>query len=176
LIAAIDHLIQRGRRVHLQLVGDGPDRAALEREANRRGLAEHVSFAGSINQDRIGQFYREADAFALASFAEGIPVVLMEAMAMEIPCVATMITGIPELIRDGIDGLLVVPSDDRALAEALEKLIDDEALGWRLGEAGRRRVAEKYDLDKNLERLSRVFGIRLGSGSGAIKTAPGEIP
>jgi len=176
LIAAIDHLIQRGRRVHLQLVGDGPDRAALEREANRRGLAEHVSFAGSINQDRIGQFYREADAFALASFAEGIPVVLMEAMAMEIPCVATMITGIPELIRDGIDGLLVVPSDDRALAEALEKLIDDEALGWRLGAAGRRRVAEKYDLDKNLERLSRVFGIRLGSGSGAIKTAPGEIP
>jgi colanic acid/amylovoran biosynthesis glycosyltransferase len=61
------------------------------------------------------------------------------------------------LIRDGIDGLLVMPSDDRALAEAIGKLIDDQALCRRLGEAGRRRVEEKYDLAKNIEHLSRVF-------------------
>lgn len=175
LIAAIDRLVKRGRRIHLQLVGDGPDRAALECEVNCRELAEHVSFAGSVNQDRIGQFYREADAFALASFAEGIPVVLMEAMAMEIPCVATMITGIPELIRDGIDGLLVIPADDHALAVALERLIDDEALRNRLGEAGRRRVSEKYDLDKNIDQLTRVFRARLGSRCCATETAQNEI-
>jgi colanic acid/amylovoran biosynthesis glycosyltransferase len=175
LIAAIDRLVKRGRRVHLHLVGDGPDRSSLEKEANCRGIAKHVVFAGSVNQDRIGQFYRDADAFALASFAEGIPVVLMEAMAMGIPCVSTMITGIPELIRDGIDGLLVMPSDDRGLAEALERLIDDEALYRGLAESGRRRVAEKYDLEKNIERLSRVFDARLGSGCRSSNAAPDEI-
>jgi len=64
-------------------------------------------FEGAINQDRIRDFYAAADAFCLPSFAEGLPVVLMEAMAMELPCVTTQIAGIPELIRDGVDGLLV---------------------------------------------------------------------
>jgi colanic acid/amylovoran biosynthesis glycosyltransferase len=157
LIAALDRLVKARRSVSLRFVGDGPDRASLERELNCRELGGHITFEGSVNQEQIGQFYREADVFVLASFAEGIPVVLMEAMAMEIPCVSTRVAGIPELIRDGIDGLLVMPSDDRALAEAIGKLIDDQALCRRLGEAGRRRVEEKYDLAKNIEHLSRVF-------------------
>jgi glycosyltransferase involved in cell wall biosynthesis len=161
LIAALDRLVKGGRSVSLCFVGDGPDRVSLEREMKCRGLGGKVSFEGNVNQDRIGQFYREADAFVLASFAEGIPVVLMEAMAMEIPCVSTRVAGIPELIRDGIDGFLVMPSDDRALAEALGRLIDDEALRRRLGEAGRLRVIEKYDLDKNIERLKRLFTAHL---------------
>ena len=171
LVAAVDRLVKTGRSVGLRFVGDGPDRASLEREVTCRGLGAHITFAGNVNQDRIGAYYREADAFVLASFAEGIPVVLMEAMAMEIPCVSTMVAGIPELIRDGIDGLLVMPSDDRALAEAIGRLIDDEALRRGLGEAGRRRVMEKYHLEKNVERLSRLFGARLNqSGCATTKT------
>lgn len=166
LVAAVDLLTRGGRRVSLRLVGDGPDRRSLEQEVSRRGLDGRVIFEGNVNQDRIGQFYREADAFALASFAEGIPVVLMEAMAMEIPCVATAIAGIPELIRDEVDGLMVMPSDEIALAQALGRLIDDEALRRRLGEAGRRRVADKYDLDKNVERLKRLFTAHLGKNEG----------
>ena len=89
-------------------------------------------FEGAVNQDRIRDLYRQAHVFALASFAEGIPVVLMEAMAMEIPCVTTWITGIPELIRNGIDGLLVAPSDELALAAAIARLMDDPDLrAWR---------------------------------------------
>jgi colanic acid/amylovoran biosynthesis glycosyltransferase len=163
LIAAVDRLVKEGRSVSLRLVGDGSDRASLEREVNLRGLGEQVTFEGNVNQDRIHRFYREADAFVLASFAEGIPVVLMEAMAMEIPCVSTMVAGIPELIREGLDGLLVMPSDERGLAQAIGRLIDDEDLRLRLGEAGRRRVMEKYDLDKNIDLLSQLFMARLGN-------------
>jgi len=116
-----------------------------------------VSFAGAVNQDHIRDFYGDADAFVLASFAEGVPVVLMEAMAMEIPCVATWITGIPELIRDSIDGLLVAPSDVDGLASAIARLMDDDELRCRLGAAGRRRVLAKYDLSRNVGRLAQVF-------------------
>ena len=176
LVAALDLLVKAGRDVNLRFIGDGPDRASLEHDVKSRGIAGCVSFEGSVNQDQIGRFYREADAFVLASFAEGIPVVLMEAMAMEIPCVSTMITGVPELIRDGVDGLLVMPSDERALAETIARLIDDEGLRRRLGSAGRRRVAEKYDLNTNVELLARIFRSRLSQKSCAeIARVNGEI-
>lgn len=162
LLAAVAGLVSRGRKVLLRFVGDGPDRASLEEEARARGLGPAVVFEGSVNQDRIRALYATADAFALASFAEGIPVVLMEAMAMEIPCVTTFITGIPELIRDGVDGLLVAPSDEEALAGALARLMDEPALRRSLGPAGRRRVAERYDLPKNVAGLANVFRKRLG--------------
>lgn len=80
---------------------------------------------------------------------------------MEIPCVATTVNGIPELIRSGIDGLLVAPSDEEELARAVAALLDDAALRRRLGEAGRRRVLEKYDLAQNTTRLAGIFKRRL---------------
>jgi colanic acid/amylovoran biosynthesis glycosyltransferase len=85
----------------------------------------------------------------------------MEAMAMEIPCVSTFVAGIPELIRNDIDGILVPPSDDHALAAAIKRLIDDPALRQRLGIAGRRRVMEKYDLDQNVAHLAEIFTDRI---------------
>ena len=165
LLAAVAQLVREGHEVRLRLVGDGPDRAMLERETTRQGLGERVVFEGAVNQDRIRELYAAADVFVLASFAEGIPVVLMEAMAMTIPCVTTFITGIPELIRDGQDGLLVAPSDVAGLAAAIARLMEDGALRQRLGEAGRVRVCEKYDLHRNIERLATVFRRRLGAGS-----------
>jgi colanic acid/amylovoran biosynthesis glycosyltransferase len=157
LLGAIGRMIAQGRRVRLRLVGDGPDRKSLEEAARKAGIAGQVIFEGNVNQDRIRDLYQSADVFALASFAEGIPVVLMEAMAMEIPCVTTWITGIPELIRNSIDGLLVAPSDEEGLADALARLMDDPELRRRLGEAGRVRVMEKYHLRANVARLGQVF-------------------
>lgn len=165
LVAAIERLVRAGRSVRVRFVGDGPDREALERDVGARGLGAHVVFEGAVNQDRIRSLYLAADAFALASFAEGIPVVLMEAMAMEIPCVSTFITGVPELIRPGIDGLLVPPSDDGALADALAALMDDPGLCRRLGAAGRQRVLDRYDLDRNTQRLAAIFRRRLEGGA-----------
>lgn len=161
LLGAVAALAGQGRQVRLCLVGDGPDRPGLEAAAAARGIAGQVVFAGAVDQDRIRRFYAEADVFVLASFAEGVPVVLMEAMAMEIPCVTTRITGIPELIRDGIDGLLVPPSDTDALAAEIARLMDDSALRRQLGENGRRRIAEKYNLEPNTRRLGEIFVRRL---------------
>jgi colanic acid/amylovoran biosynthesis glycosyltransferase len=157
LIGAVDRLIAAGRRVRLRLVGDGPDRAALERLVAERRLGDVVHFEGAVDADDVRRPYAGADAFALASFTEGIPVVLMEAMAMAIPVVTTWITGIPELVRDGIDGVLVPPADEGALADALRLLMDHPTRRAALGAAGRRRVEHKYALEPNVARLAVVF-------------------
>jgi len=161
LLSAVAKMIAEGRQVRLRMVGDGPDRQSLEASAAQAGIQGFVIFEGAVNQDRIRAFYEASDVFALASFAEGIPVVLMEAMAMEIPCVTTWITGIPELIRDSVDGLLVPPSDADALATALARLMDDGALRKRLGESARERVIGKYNLQANVRHLAEVFRRRL---------------
>ncbi len=162
LIDAMERLLQAGRNIRLRIVGDGPDRASLERHVHRLGRQRDIIFEGAVNQDRIRDLYARAHIFSMPSFAEGIPVVLMESMAMEIPCVTTRITGIPELICDGIDGLLVAPSSVEELAAALERLMDDPDLRRTLGENGRKRVVEDYDLSKNVERLGDIFQRRLG--------------
>jgi colanic acid/amylovoran biosynthesis glycosyltransferase len=157
LIAAMDRLIQQGHHVRLRFVGDGPERAALERSVNERGLNPHVNFEGWRNAEQVRALYQQADIFALPSFAEGIPVVLMEAMAMEIPCVTTRITGIPELIRDQVDGLLVAPANAEELAAAIARLMDDPELRRRIGRAARQRVVEDYDLRRNTAQLAQIF-------------------
>jgi glycosyltransferase involved in cell wall biosynthesis len=158
LIDAVERLGQQGLKVRLHLVGNGPDEASLRAHAALSAFRESIVFEGAVNQDRIRALYGAADLFCLPSFAEGIPVVLMEAMAMEIPCVTTRITGIPELIRDGVDGLLVAPGDVDALVEALTLLIENQGLRKRLGQSGRARVLEGYDLRRNVERLAALFG------------------
>lgn len=161
LIDAVDRLTQQGRNVRLRLVGSGPDDESLRESASRLAHPEIIVFEGAVNQDRIRDIYANADAFCLPSFAEGLPVVLMEAMSMQIPCVTTAIAGIPELIRDGIDGLLVAPGEVDALAVALARLMDDASLRNRLALSGRARVLESYNLAQNVETLAAVFTERI---------------
>jgi len=162
LIAAAEQLIKEGYKLRIRFAGDGPDRPMLEGQVRQRGLTAYAVFEGNLHQERIRDLYRETDVFALASFAEGVPVVLMEAMAMEIPCVATCVAGVPELIRDEVDGLLVPPADDNSLARAIARLQDDCDLRKRLGKSARLRVIDRYDLRKNLKLLADTFRIRLG--------------
>ena len=162
LIAAVSRLLSDGRNLCLRLVGDGPDRQALMEDVAARAMGASVIFEGPVNQARIRSFYQSADLFVLPSFAEGIPVVLMEAMAMEIPVVTTFVNGIPELIRHGIDGWLVAPSDEEGLAAAIAALMDDAELRERLGQAGRRRVIDRYDLERNTRHLAQIYQRRLG--------------
>jgi glycosyltransferase involved in cell wall biosynthesis len=157
LISAVEQLLAKGRNVRLRLVGDGPDMPSLRRQAAETHSPGAFLFEGAVTQSRIREFYARTDIFCMASFAEGIPVVLMEAMAMEIPCVATCITGIPELIRDRVEGLLVPASDVIGLAAALSELIDNPELRERLGRAGRYRVMECYDLTSNTKALAEIF-------------------
>lgn len=161
LLGAFRRLVQEGRNVRLRLVGDGPDRISLETAAAQNGLQALVTFEGAVGADRVRCILQNANIFALPSFAEGIPISLMEAMAMEVPCVSTAITGIPELIRSGADGILVAPADEDQLAAALARLVDDPDLRERLGRAGRRRVEEHFDLHRNVEKLAEMFRCRL---------------
>jgi glycosyltransferase involved in cell wall biosynthesis len=161
LIEAVAILRDRGRRIALTLVGEGPARPRLVALVKERDLDAEVKLVGACNHDRVAAFYRDSDAFVLGSFAEGVPVVLMEAMAMEVPCIATWIAGVPELIENGVDGLLVAPADPLALAEAIVRLIDDPELARRLGAAARRKVVTKYNLEINTERLGDEFRRRV---------------
>lgn len=157
LLAALQRLIGDGHQVELHLVGDGPDREILERLSADLGLAAHVRFDGWLDQSGVRALYRESDVLALASYDEGIPAVLMEAMAMSIPCVATPVGGVPELIRDGVDGLLVAPGDVAGLARALATVLDDAALRARLGQSARARAVGLHSLAESADRLMSYF-------------------
>lgn len=161
LIDAVARLLEMGRQVRLRLAGAGQDESALRQHAAHLAHPESILFEGGVSPDRIRTLYEAADIFCLPSFAEGIPVALMEAMAMELPCVSTTVAGIPELITDGINGLLVPPSDLKALVAALAKLIDNADLRTRLARKGRERVLEDYDLHRNVAELANVFQTQL---------------
>jgi len=157
LLDALAELRARGVPLRATLVGDGPERAALTAHAVRLGLGHAVAFAGAVGQDAIRAHYARADVVCMPSFAEGLPVVLMEAMAMAIPVVATWIAGVPELVRDGHSGLLVAPGRPDELAGAIERLARDPELRRRLGRAGRERVLEEFDVGRSVRVLRRVL-------------------
>lgn len=161
LVEAVAKLLREGRRIRLTLAGDGPDRGRLEAAAKEFGIEEHCEFLGGVNPDAVRALYETTQLFALPSFAEGIPVVLMEAMAMEVPCISTFVNGIPELIDSGEEGLLVCPADGAALTQAIARLMDNAALARSLGEAGRRKVMAKYDLNRNVAHLRSIFSSHL---------------
>ena len=162
LIEAVATVIKHSNtRIRLRIAGGGPEHAALTAWIARLGVEKHVVLEGPCSQERIREMYQETDLFALASFAEGVPVVLMEAMSMEVPCLATWITGVPELIRHGQDGWLVAPSDPEILASAIIHLMEHPELRQKLGASARQRVMECYDLGKNTQRLGEIFARRL---------------
>jgi len=157
LLEAIARLAESGESVTATFVGDGPRRAALEQLARQLGIADRVSFAGRVGQDDIGRYYEDADVFCLPSFSEGLPVVLLEAMAYGVPVIASRIAGIPELIEDGRSGLLVPPGRADLLADALRSLVVDQARRADLGAEGRRRVGAGFQLDASVARLRELI-------------------
>lgn len=161
LIEACRQLRDRGRRFRLTVAGDGPDRGALEKSVARLGLDACVRFTGALNEAQVLALYHQADLFVLPSFAEGIPVVLMEAMAAGVPCITTRITGIPELIGSEQDGVLVTPSDAGELRMAIERLLDDAELRMTIARQARARVVAAFDLRASIDRLGRIFQRRL---------------
>lgn len=161
LMRAFADLIALGYNVRLKIVGDGVDRKQLESFVDSCGLTSAVEFRGALSHSETRRVLEEADLFVLASFAEGLPVALMEAMAMEIPCLSTYVAAIPELIRDGLDGLLVPASSQEALTGAMKSMIDNPTLRRNLAAAGRRRVLAFYNLAENARALAAVFERKL---------------
>jgi glycosyltransferase involved in cell wall biosynthesis len=166
LVEAVGVLRRRGLDARLTLVGDGPKRADLERQARRLGVADAVTFAGSVGQDRIRAFYDAADVFALPSMAEGLPVVLMEAAAAGLPSVSTRLMGIPEIVEHERTGLLITPGRLDELVAALERLLGDAEFRRRLGAEARERVVAEFDVDRSAARLRELFAAMPGVGAG----------
>lgn len=170
VLRAVADLRRDGKSVCLTLVGDGPLRSQLEDEARRLGIAEHVTFAGAVDQDAIPAFYERADIFCQPSFMEGIPVVLMEAMATGLPVVSSGVAGIPELVVENRSGFLVPPGRPALLAAALAKLVDAPDLREAFGRAGRTTVEQGFDADACAAVVADLFD-RLGGRP--ITSAPG---
>ncbi|MES1258574.1 MAG: glycosyltransferase family 4 protein [Acidobacteriota bacterium] len=176
LIEACAQLVAQGCKLKLRLVGDGSCRAALEQLTTSLDMQRNVVFEGAKNTDEVSAFYKQSDIFVMCSLAEGVPVVLMEAMAMEIPCVATSVGGIPELIEDRVEGLLAPSSDPAALARAIGELIGDPDLRRRVGRAGREKVLREYDLKTNTERLAVIFQEELQARAGSPSLVQTALP
>ena len=163
LVEAVADLTARGVELELVVAGeDGPDAAMIRRLVAER-CPDAVQFTGPLSQCELLALYRGADVFALACRVDadgdrdGIPNVMVEAMAAGLPVVSTAVSGIPELVRDGENGLLVPPEDPGALASALLRLATDGSLRQRLAAAGRETVAERFDGDVLARRMAGLF-------------------
>ena len=137
--------------VQLVIVGEGDDRPRLQAMMEERHLGTSCRLAGFQADPK--PYYEALDVFALSSLREGLPNVLLEALALAVPVVATRIAGVPRLVSDGDNGRLVEPDDVPALRSALADLLDDSALRTRLGAAGRRTVEERYSFAQRMEKL-----------------------
>jgi glycosyltransferase involved in cell wall biosynthesis len=161
LFQSLEKLKSSHRDIILTVVGDGEYRAELEQMSDRFGLTEQVKFVGYKSQAEVRQYLQQTDIFVLPSFAEGVPVVLMEAMAAGIPVVATQIAGISELVEEGISGYLVPPGDPVSLAQRIEILLGDHQLREQFGASGRLKVEQEFNLHEEVERLYRVMNSAL---------------
>ena len=145
----------------LTLVGDGPERADLEARAQALDLSQHITFTGYLGQEDVAKTLDASDLLILPSFAEGVPVVLMEAMATRLPVIASRVAGVQELVEDGISGYVLPPGDTDTLAVALDRLLSDPTLCTEMGAAGRARVEADFDIAKEAAWLGTLFASSL---------------
>jgi glycosyltransferase involved in cell wall biosynthesis len=172
LLRAVASLRRGGRDVACDIVGDGPMEGEVRGLARSLGLEGSVRLLGARTQMEVKDLLRGATVCVLASergaggLMDGIPVVLMEAMALGVPAVGTRLSGVPEIIEDGRTGLMAEPGDAESIASAVGRLLDDPALAASLAAAGRRRIEESFDVDRSAAALHDLM-ISAGRRGGA---------
>jgi glycosyltransferase involved in cell wall biosynthesis len=155
VLLAFKRVREQGVDACLCMVGDGPDRAELERRANELGIARETLFLGY--QEDVAPYYAAFDALVLPSGNEGTPVSAIEALAAGRPVVATRVGGVPDVVRDGEDGFLVEAGATEDLAERLVRLAEDPGLRERMGAQGRARVLPRYAVDRLVDDVDRLY-------------------
>ncbi len=158
LIEAARLLSERGTQFELVLAGDGEMRRELEEMIARYRLQDRIRITGWINSDQVRDEILAARALVLPSFAEGLPVVIMEAMALRRPVISTFVAGIPELVDPGRHGWLVPAGDVEALTSAMQACLEtsDETIA-RMGDAAYKTVIEHHDADKEANKLAKLI-------------------
>lgn len=171
LIEALALLHAGGTSFHCTLIGEGPSRKTLQTLIERHGLHAQVELAGALPQEAVRAALNEATVFALPcqiaanGSRDGIPVALMEAMAAGCPVLSCPVSGVPELIGDGVHGLLAPERDAAAFARALKRLLQDEPLRRRLAVAARHRIELEFDARKEASKLHRLMTRALADAS-----------
>lgn len=186
LVDACRILRERGVALECLIGGSGPLQQTLQAQIDRLGLQDSVKLTGQeLKQEEIPQFMYTGDIYCLPCVwaadrdVDGLPQMLMEAMACGLPAISTRLVGIPDLIIDGRTGLLVEPNDAAQLADAIVRLRDDPALAQRLAEQGRQWLMKTFDIETSLEPLIRQYRIKLGLGDGATSAGArrdGSVP
>lgn len=148
---------KKGVEAELVIVGDGPHRDGLEKRIEELGLAGSVVLRGRLSEPETLAEIAGSDAMVLASFMEGLPVVLMEAMALGLPVIAPRVAGVPELVEDGVNGFLFAPSDWEELAQCLHRLLADDGLRAKLSQGNRAKVEAEFDITKVVVGLEQRF-------------------
>lgn len=154
LILAMKILVDQGHDLELRLAGDGVRRQQLTNLARELGIAERVHFLGFLSEDEVVRELQDCDLFVLPSFVEGLPVSVMEAMAIGVPVISTNIAGTSELVEDGRSGLLVRPSDPQALAGAIVRMKNDYSFRLHASELARKTVVDEFDLENECSKLN----------------------
>ena len=157
LLEAFAAVRARHPQARLTIAGDGPARTRLETRTRALGLTEAVQFAGDLDEPAVARLLDQADMLVLPSFAEGLPVVLMEALASRLPVIATQVAGVPELVQDGLSGFIIPPGDVASLTDRLDRLLSDPELCATMGAAGRRKVEAEHDIAAEVAKLARLF-------------------
>ncbi len=147
----------------LDIAGDGPERKMLEEKVNELNIYDRVRILGYQSQPQVRALLRQADVFVMSSFAEGLPVVIMEAMAAGVPVVATWVAGVPEIVRDKHNGLLIPPGDATALAQAIRRLLNDPDLRNQFASAGREKIEQDFNIETEVLRLEKILTSALDS-------------
>ncbi len=155
LIEAIERLTRQGLPVKGLIVGDGPELESLRQLVIARNLTDSVILPGFCQE--VGPYYSAMDIFVVPSLKESMPLTALEAMAMRRPIIASNVGGLPDVIKDGQNGLLVPPADSEALAAAIEKLMADRNLSEKLAGCGRETVVQKFSAEAMTRQLENVF-------------------
>jgi glycosyltransferase involved in cell wall biosynthesis len=155
LLAAFAEVVARGPAAELRLIGEGPERARIEASIAARGLGGSCLLLGQLTEEETLTEVSRADLLVSASFMEGLPVVLVEAQAMGVPVVAPRVAGVPELVEDGVNGLLFTPADWNGLTSCLLRALGDRSLRERMGRAGQERVRVEFDATRACEPIYR---------------------
>lgn len=163
LIKAIPIVIKETKTCDLTIVGSGPLNVSLHKLVHDLKIEEYVQFKEDVPDPELIHYYTQSDMFILPCIIaengdrDGIPVVIMEAMAMELPVISTRVSGIPELVEDGISGILVPTKDENVIADAIIKLYKNSQLSLEMGKKGRKIIEEKYNIILESEKLINVF-------------------
>ncbi len=158
LLDAVTKLVRNGRQIRIKMAGAGPAEEDLKRAINERKLAENVSLMGKLSQRQLAEFFGTGAALILPSlFQEPAPLIVIEAALSGLPVIASNLGGIPEIVEDGISGLLCKPGDADDLANKMELMMDDPALAGKLGNEIRTRAISNYRIETMIDRYLKLY-------------------